>query len=408
MLWSGQTISMLGTQVTLLALPAVAVLVLNASPFAVGLLGTFEMLGFPLFGLISGAIIDRVSRSLVMIVCDLAAAVAMAMVAVGAWLDFLTMPLLYVVAAVAGISRVFFGVAYQSLVPSIVDDDTLVDANAKLSLSSAAAEVGGPSVAGFLIELVRPATAVLVDAVSFVVSAFSLVALRRSIGPDKSQPAEPDASAATRTARTIVGEIRAGVRLILSHRRLRSLIASSSLVNFAHHLGFAVFFVFVFRRLGLTPGTLGVVFAIGGAGAVLGAAVATRILAALRIGPTLIVSLVAMAASKWLLPAAVLGLAAVLLAISQFTFGFFLGVFNISQLTLRQRLTPKEFHGRMNATFVTLNWSAVPVAFALGGALGSWIGLTPTLVLAAALSCTAPLWLVGPLRGVREMESAAG
>lgn len=404
LLWGGQSLSMVGSQVSILALPAVAVLKLGASPFAVGLLGSFEMLGYPVFGLIAGVLVDRVSHRKTMVVCELGSAVALSAVPLGAWLGFLDMALLYAVAVVAGISRIFFGVAYQAIVPNIVSDDDLVDANAKLSLSSATAQVGGPSLGGFLLALVRPATAVLVDVASFVVSALSIIALR----PPKAQaqPPEPPAQAApAKTAGTVYSDIVAGLRIAFGDRRLRSLLGASATVNFSYHVGFAVFFIFAYRRLDLSSVAVGVDFAVGGAGAIIGAAVATRIMNALKLGPSLILGVTGIMASNWLLPAAALALAPVLIGASMFLFGFSLSVYNIGQITLRQRLTPKELLGRISATFITLTWSAVPVAFAVGGLLGNAFGATTTLVVAAVLGCAAPLWLIRPLRGV---QSVAG
>jgi hypothetical protein len=404
LLWSGQSLSMVGSQVSILAIPAVAVLKLNASAFAVGLLGTFEMLGYPVFGLIAGVLVDRVSHRRTMIVCETVSALALAMVPLSAGLGFLSMPLLYAVATIAGISRIFFGVAYQAVVPNIVVDEDLVDANAKLNLSSATAQVGGPSVGGFLLAVMQPTTAVLADVGSFVVSALSIAALRQPKKTELVEPA-PTTAAPVKTPRTVFSDIRAGLRIAFGDRRLRSLLGASATVNFSYHVGFAVFFVFAYRRLDLSTAVVGIDFAVGGVGAIVGAAAATRIMNAVKLGPALIGGVIGIVVSNWLLPAAALSVAPVFLGASMFLFGFSLSVYNIGQITLRQRLTPKELLGRISATFITLTWSAVPVAFAVGGVLGSILGPTSTLVVAAALSCAAPFWLIRPLRGV---QSVAG
>jgi predicted MFS family arabinose efflux permease len=337
-----------------------------------------------------------------MIVCDVGAAVVLGLVPCAAWAGFLSMGLLYLVAALTGISRVFFNVAYQSTVPDLVQERELVGANARLSFSSSASELAGPSVAGFVLELVRPAVAVLADAGSFVFSALTLAGMARR--PREPGAANPPAGSG-RTVRGVYRDVRSGLSL-LRDSRLRSLVLASATLNFSYEAAFSVLFVFAYRRLGLSTGMVGLDFALGGLGSVLGSVLATRMHTLLGFGRSLVVSLAAMALSDFLMPAAVLGFAPVLLGAALFIFGFFLVTFNVGQLTLRQRLTPKELLGRMNATFVTLLWSAVPVAFVLGGALGSEIGLVPTLLAAAGLSCTAPLWLSSPLRGLRDLESA--
>src|SRR6195256_1696789 len=178
-LWAGQGISELGSQVSLLALPTVAILVLGASPFQVGLLAACETLAFPVLGLVAGVYVDRLRRRPIMIACDLGRMLALTSVPIAFAFNVLAMPQLYVVALITGVGTVFFDVAYQSYLPALIPRADLVEGNTKLQVTGSVAQMAGPALAGFLIQLVGPARAVAVDAASFLVSVGSLWWIRR-------------------------------------------------------------------------------------------------------------------------------------------------------------------------------------------------------------------------------------
>src|SRR3954452_5211830 len=211
-LWGGQAVSRLGSQVSLLALPLIAITVLNATTFEVGLLSAAEFAPFIVVGLPAGVIVDRLSKRPILIVADVGRLLALASVPVAYELDLLTLGQLYAVAFVTGVLTVFFDVAYQSYLPVLVARDQLVDGNAKLSVSDSAATVIGPSVAGALIDLAGAALAVIADAVSFAISAVSLMLIRT---PESPPPRRTAGEGAERPG--MRAEIAEGLGYVLRH-----------------------------------------------------------------------------------------------------------------------------------------------------------------------------------------------
>src|SRR2546423_3046387 len=202
-LWAGDTVSQFGSQVTLLAVPTVAILVLHAGPFQVGLLSALEFLAFPTLGLVAGVYADRLRRRPIMIACDLGRMLALGSIPVAFLVNALTLEQLYLVALLTGIFTVFFDVSYQSYLPVLVDRPNLVEGNTKLEVSRSVAQVSGPAVAGFLIQWIGGARAVAVDALSFLVSAIALSAIKTS---------EPEPKPGTPSGATgFIPQIRAGL-----------------------------------------------------------------------------------------------------------------------------------------------------------------------------------------------------
>ena len=260
LLFGADTITQLGTHVGRIALPLVAVLVLNASPFETGLLIAAQTAAFLLIGLPAGVWVDRLPRRPILITSDLVRAALFASVPLAWWLDALTLPHLYVVALGSGLATVFFDVAYQSYLPSLVDRDQLVDGNSKLEIIHSGAEVGGRGVGGWLVQILGAPVAVLIDAVSFLGSALLLwrIDAVESI-PDRAE------------RRSLLKEIGEGLRFVLSHRILRMITASTAISNFAYGIVGAVELIFLTRIVGLSPGVIGMLFAVAGIGGLVGA-----------------------------------------------------------------------------------------------------------------------------------------
>ncbi len=278
-LWAGQTVSMLGSQVSQLALPLVAVLVLHVSAFYVALLGTVDLLPFLLFALPAGVWIDRIPRRPVLIVADTGRALALATVPVVAAFGHLTIWQLYAVGFVTGTFTVFFDVAYQSYLPSLVGRPHLVEGNAKLELSRSAAQIAGPGLGGVLVGAITAPYAIVVDSVSFAVSALFLGRIRK-----REPRPEPTVAPSMR------GELMEGLRYVLGDPRWRAITLYVSTFNFFSSVAFALYVVYAVRNLGLTPGELGLVFALGNLGWLLGAVVVRRLSGRLGIGSTLVLA----------------------------------------------------------------------------------------------------------------------
>ena len=390
-LWGGQSISEFGSQISQLALPTVAILLLGATPFQVGLLTALEFLAFPTLGLVAGVYADRLRRRPIMIACDVARMVALASVPISFAFHALAMPQLYVVALVTGVATVFFDVSYQSYLPALIPRTDLVEGNTKLQVSGSVAQMAGPAVAGFLIQLVGPARAVAADAASFLVSVLSLAWIRRP------EPAPEPASESGRQG--FWSEMGEGIRFVFGHPTIWKIAGSTSTFNLGSNIFFAVYLIFAYRVLHLSPGLIGLIFGAGAIGGLLGALSASWIARRFGLGPTLFVTIIGGGVGLALVPVAQLGFAVPLL-VAAFVIGSFLGpVYNINQVSLRQAITPDRVQGRMNATVRTLIWGTIPIGALIGGTIGSVYGLLPAMYAGIAVSTMAGLWiLLGPIR----------
>ena len=390
-LWCGQSISELGSQVSALALPTVAILILNATPFQVGLLEALQFLAFPVLGLIAGVYADRIRRRPIMIVCDLLRMVALGSVPVAYVLGLLTIEQLYVVALLVGVGTVFFDVAYQSYLPAIISRSDLVEGNSKLQVTGSVAQMVGPALAGFLIQIVGAARAVTVDATSFLLSVLSLWWIRRP------EPTPQPGSEAGRSG--FFSEMLEGVRFVLGNPTISRIAGSTATSNLGGNMVFAVYLIFAYRFLHLSPGVIGLVFAAGAVGGLLGALSASWIAARIGVGPTLFVSILAGGLSLILVPLAQYGFAIPLLIASFFVGSWVNPVYNITQVSLRQAITPDRVQGRMNATVRTIIWGTIPIGAFIGGTIGTIYGVLPAIYVGIAVSLLSGVWiLAGPIR----------
>ena len=375
-LWAGDTISQLGTQVTMLALPITAIVILRANAFQTGLLTTVQFLPFILVGLPAGVWVDRLRRRPILIIGDLGRALVLGSIPIAYAIHQLHMVQLYIVAFVAGVFTVFFDVAYQSYLPSLVDRDQLVDGNAKLEISRSGAQLAGPGLAGALIQLLKAPVAVLVDSLSYLWSASWVFFIRR-----KEPPVEfRDADGAKPKMR---GQIADGWRYVWRHPLLRPIAFCTANSNLFAAMSQAILILYAIRVLGLNAGSIGLIFAIGNIGFLGGAFVARRIADRLGVGPTIIGAAMMFGSTGVLVPLATRATAFPLL-IAWLTVGGFGGVvYNINQVSLRQAITPDRMQGRMNATMRFMVWGTLPVGAFIGGVLGKTVGLKPTLWVAA-------------------------
>ena len=390
-LWWGQAVSELGSQVSALALPTVAILILSATPFQVGLLEALQFLAFPVLGLIAGVYADRIRRRPIMIACDVLRLVALGSVPAAFVLGLLTIEQLYVVALLVGVGTVFFDVAYQSYLPAIISRSDLVEGNSKLQVTGSVAQMVGPALAGFLIQLVGAARAVTVDAASFFLSVLSLWWIRRPEPPPK--PASDGASTG------FFSEMLEGIRFVIGNPTISRIAGSTATSNLGGNIVFAVYLIFAYRFLHLSPGTIGLVFAAGAVGGLLGALSASWIAARIGVGPTLFVSITAGGLSLILVPLAQFGFAIPLLIASFFIGSWVNPVYNINQVSLRQAITPDRVQGRMNATVRTIIWGTIPIGALIGGTIGTVYGVLPAIYIGIAVTLLSGVWiLAGPIR----------
>ena len=401
-LWTAESISQVGTQVTQLALPLAAIVVLEATPFEVALLGTVAFLPFILLGLPAGVWVDRLRRRPILIAGDVGRAVALATIPVAFVLGVLTIWQLYVVAFVVGCLTVFFDIAYQSYLPSLVDREDLVEGNAKLEISRSGAALVGPSLAGILIEVLKAPLAILVDFLSYLGSAIFVFLIRRH----EPEPVHPDVAAGGERP-GMRQDIAQGLRYVAGHRYLRWIAISTAVSNLFSNILFAILLVYIVRELGLAAGVIGVIFAIGNIGFLTGAVLATRLERWIGLGAAIIMGAVISSLGLLLIPLATAQTAFVLLVASGLLVGFGVVVYNVNQVSFRQAITPERMQGRMNATMRFIVWGTIPIGSLVGGALGTTIGLLPTIWIGAIGGLLAILPLVlSPVRTLRSMPAS--
>lgn len=401
-LWTAQTISVFGSQVSTLAIPLTAALILKVEPLAFALLGTVETLPFILFTLPAGAWVDRLRRRPIQIAGDLGRAIALATIPLAYLLDSLTIWQLYLVGFVTGTFTVLFDVANQSYLPSVVESDEIAEGNARLQISQSAAQVAGPGIAGYLVGLLRAPVAILVDVLSFLASALFLFLIRR---PEP--PVTPRLDAPGRSGASIWNEVREGLGFVLGHPPLRAISAATATSNLFGSMVLAIYILYAVQELGLSAETIGIVLAIGNLGALAGAFLANRVAGRMGVGPTIVGSLLTYGLGALFIALAPSGDPAVaFLVVAGVVSGIGGMVYNINQVSYRQAICPPRMQGRMNATIRWLVWGTLPIGSIAGGALASVIGLHPTVWVGAALGFIPWLFLLfSPVRRIRTMPS---
>jgi MFS family permease len=398
-LWSAETVSQFGTQVSQLALPLAAVLVLDASAFQVAALGTVEFLPFILFTLPAGVWVDRLPRRPILIAGDFGRAGLLASVPVAYLFDALTLEQLYVVGFLVGICTVFFDVAYQSYLPALVERNQIIEGNSKLEISRSSAQIGGPGLSGGLVELFTAPYAVLADAVSFLGSGLFILRIRKK----EPRPEAPRDESGKKTSLWV--ELKAGLRFVLGNPNLRAQAGCTATSNFFSTVSYAIIVVFLVRELGLSPGVIGIVFSAGSVGSLVAAFTSTRISRRFGIGPTSIVMALLFGPAALLIAFAPEGNAAIpFIVVAILVAGFSVVVYNITQVSYRQAICPPALQGRMNSVMRFIVWGTIPVGSLAGGGLASWIGLRETIVVGAIGGGGSFFWLLlSPQRHLRDM-----
>jgi MFS family permease len=393
--WGAHTVSLFGDQVSLLAVPLVAVLTLDASAAEMGYLSAVALLPNLLLALHAGAWADRWGRRRhIMIATDLGRAALLASVPVAYALGALTFAQLYVVAFLAGSLAVLFNVSDASLFQTIVRRERFVEASSLLNGSRAFSFVAGPSVAGLLVHAVTAPGALLVDAVSFLTSG----ALLGRIRPEEPRP-DRERSGVT-----------VGLRWIAASPIIRSTLLATATVNFFNFVFWALFVLYATRTLGVTSGTLGLVLGAGAVGGLIGSAIATPLTRLIGIGPTLVLGCVLFPAPFLLVPLArgsdpvVLGC----LFVAELGSGLGVMLLDISAGSLFAAVIPNRLRARVSGAYTFVNYGIRVVGSLAGGLLGTWIGLRPALWIGAAGAMLGVLFLLpSPVPRLRELPETA-
>ncbi|MEU8815100.1 MFS transporter [Actinoplanes sp. NPDC048796] len=392
-LWFGQTTSRFGSAVTAVAMPLVAVSVLDASTFQVALLQAAVWLPWLLIGLPAGVWVDRLPRRAVLIACDAVSLVLFAGVPVAAGLGALTMGHLLGVALLAGVASVFAETAAPVYLPSLLGPERLADGNAKLQGSEAAAQVAGPGVGGLIAQVFGAVTGLLVDAVSFLVSIVCLVSLRHREPP---RPAAP--------RRALRSEIAEGLRFLARDPYLRTMAMFGAAANLAL-IGYqSILVVFLVREIGAEPGTVGLVVAATGCGGVLGALAAGAMARRLGTAYAMMACQIGAAPFALLIPLAGPGPRLAFVVVGGVVVGAGIVAGNIIKDSFRQLYTPRPLLGRVITAMQLVNYGAIPLGALLGGFLGTSLGLRPTLwLMTATLVLSTGILLTGPIRDRRDL-----
>jgi MFS family permease len=393
--WLGQSVSLLGDQVTLIALPLVAVLVLDATPAQMGYLFAVELAPNLLFSLHAGAWVDRRGRKRqLMIATDLGRAVALGSLPVAYAFDALTFPHMLAVGFAMGTLSVLFSVSYSSLFVALVPRERFVEGSSIVNGSRALSYVAGPSVGGLLVQVLSAPVTLVVDTCSYLVSALFL----RSVDVEEPPPEAPGR-----------GHVGAGLRYVFGNPVVRAALGATATINFFNFVFFALFILYATRSLDVTPGTLGLVLGAGAAGGVIGSLVTGRISRRIGLGPAFAVGCVAFPAPLLLVPLAG-GPEPVVLAclfLAEFGAGFGVMLLDITAAAISAAIIPDRLRSRVSGAYMVVNYGVRPLGALAGGALGSWLGLRPTLWIATAGALAGFLWLLpSPILGLRTLPEA--
>jgi MFS family permease len=393
--WSAQGVSEFGDRITELALPLIAVTLLDASPAQVGLLTAAVWLP-NLVSLVIGTWVDqRADKRRLMIAADIFRSIVLLSLPIAYWLDALTLPQLYLIALLAGIAHVVFTTAYSAFFVRLVQQQDFLDANGRLSATRSASFIAGPAVGGALMQWLSAPVAVLVDALSFVFSAVQLSRLTVS-GP-----------APVPSTESLMRRSRAGMGYVLRHPYLRRSLGCATTVNFFSFVGFAMLVLFASRSLRLPAGVIGFAFGVGAIGGLLGAVAAGRLSRRFGAGRVIAFGSVVFPAGIAL---ATLGSGPLLaragaVAAAEFVSGFAVMCFDVPLNSVQAAVTHDHMRSRVAGAFSTVNYGIRPAGAVVGGLLGGWLGVRETLLVSAAGGMLAVLWLVrSPILAVRDID----
>lgn len=401
LLWAGQSVSALGSQVTSVAVPLLAVITLHASIAQMGLLSTVVRLPCLLY-LVAGVWVDRSRRRRILLSTDVARGILLLSVPIAAVTHVLTLPFLFVVASTVTLLGVWFDTAYLSYVPVLVERDELATANSVMETSGSVAQIAGTSLGGFLVQLVTAPIAILADSLSYFVSGAAVWQIRK---PEPPLPARPRSG-----PRDVASATAVGVRFVLHDRTLAPLALAIGIFCLAGAAEGALYVFYLAKVLHLGAGFIGLTFAATGPGAVVGAALAGKAQRALGIGTTIISALTLFAAAAWIIPLvpANRAVAVPLLMVAEFLMGVGLQLCNTNVITTRQMIAPPELIGRVTASFRFMAFGTGPFGAILGGLLGATLGARGGLFAAiAGLGLAPAVVLASPVRRLRRLPEPA-
>ncbi|WP_206063198.1 MFS transporter [Nocardioides sp. HDW12B] len=390
--WGASTTSAVGSAVSAVALPLTALLVLDASTFEMGLLTAASYAAWLVLGLPAGVITQRLPLRRLQLTTDLVRALAVASVPLVWWLGGLTLAHLLLVALVVGCASVLFDVANSTFLPSVVPREQLQSRNSLMSGTFAATQLSGPPVGGGAVALVGAAPALLLDAVSYLVSALLLRRL-------------PEAQAPQVARQPMRDMIREGWHFVTRHRVMAPCMWDATVTNFVCGGQMALFAVYLVRDLDATPALVGVLLAAEGVGSLVGAALAPRLVRAFGSARVCLAGGVVSVVGAFLIPVGDGAVGAAVFALGNVVFALGVVLLSTTTRTYRQIASPPEMLSRVMATVRFVSWGAIPLGGLVAGSLGAWLGPRGALVALAAVTVVSPLILLAsPVRRLRDLE----
>ena len=397
-LWVGQTVSAVGSQISSIALPVIAVTFLSATELQMGFLNAANTSAFLAFGLLAGALVDRWAKRRVMIVADLVRMLGVGFVPI-LWLQgSLNIYHLIVIGALLSIASVFFDVAYQSYIPILLPRDYIGVANSRLETTSQISGIAGPSIVGWLLTFLKAPLVLVVDALSYLVSAIALFFIKDKEIPKPKQDRRP-----------LVLEIREGLSFVWNQKLIRAISFTTATSNLFTTIAGTMFAIYFFREefLGFSTANFGLLASIGAIGGLVGATVTPKLIKVIGEGRLIVVSAICLGSTQvliplsWYVPRSV---SLMVLGAQFFLTSFLVLTYNITQVTARQRICPKHLLGRMNASIRFLVWGCMPIGALISGVLGSTLGALTTIWIGAVLAVfSASFVFFSPLRKMRDM-----
>lgn len=396
-LWAGHTVSLAGSLVSRFALPLVAIITLDATPGEVALIRMADLLPGVALGLVAGVWVDRLRRRPLMIWADIGRAVLLAWIPLAAIFGLLGIWQLFAIVFAAGALTALFEVANRSYLPTLISREQLVEGNSKLAAAGSVVEVGAFGFAGVLVQLLTAPVAMLLDALSFMVSAVCLGSIRKPEPPPAAEAHEQGTLSA----------ISAGLRIVWCDPILRGIAGARATAELTLHIWVTMLLVFLTRDLELEPAVFGVLFAIGGVCSFFGAMIAGPVQRRLGLGPTLITTCFISATALLSVPlAAGPYLLVIFLVGVQQVADLPAAIFQIHEESLIQTAVPDEALGRVSASLRVIGWAAMLGGTVLGGVLGEAFGPRMTMLIGAAGSVPAVLWLIcSPIRSLRDFPT---
>ena len=399
-LWSAETVSAFGDAISDVALPLVAIITLGAGAREMGILKALNNAPILLFGLFVGVWVDRVRRQPLMIATQLGQGILLATIPITTLVGVLRIELLYFVSFLGGTLSAIFVLATTTFLPSLVSQEGLVEGNSKLSASRSAAKIAGPGLAGFLVERITAPFTIALDALSFLISGVCLIFVRSA----------ESAKICNQGTQRIWHGIGEGFRTIFLHPILSTMTIGTTIGSFAGAIYGTVFILYLTRELMINFTWLGIILASAGGASLLGATAANPGVQHYGPGPILISGTLLISIGMGIMPlAAEISIFAIPIAIVAQVFqSIGLTVYSISQISLRQAITPNELLGRVNASRRVLVFGVIPFGAVISGALGETIGLQLTLIIGAVVAFLAfAFHLISPLRHVTDFRQVS-